>query len=571
MGKHFHQFDVVRYVGNESEGKVVYGEKLCVVKESEYLYTLCLNKNKEPLIIERPNLIMANQEFVNIGEEVETPLGCGTFKKVCDNDGEILNALVNIDGVDHFIEYSKMKQYNPVGCVLADKDFNIYRSIGDVNKKLKCYNLITKEEVWLDSKSLRRAAMTNTGTVLVVNSTGNLVDKSGVVYVMCEECKEYHPISECKQYKSFKYVCNGCIKKNNWKICPHCHNVVSRLYKVQDDGKEISVCVDCRRESYDHCSDCGKYYPKDTLTIVDGKKVCATCLSDTTKYGHCKNCGKYFMVSGENGQLGMCEECYHIFSSYHGNILSYHAPYRLPWLGKDNECHYGVEMEMDGAGESNTNSRKIHEIFEKKVTLMHDGSLDNGFEIISPPATYKAHMENMKWKEGFKEALHMGYLSDKVNTCGLHVHVDRAYFNDSKDVLEDKFAMLFANNIDWIRPFSRRKNYRYCSYEELDKKTSVEEALSNNVSNVKNCTKGRDHGVAINFGNKDTIEIRIFKGTLNYSTFKATMQFMVMFTTFIKYKSLGSLAKVGFKDFLAMARAKKFTEFIVYAGKRGLL
>ena len=571
MEKLFNQFDVVRYVGNESEGKVTYGEKLCVVKESEYLYTLCLNKHKQPILVERPNLIMANQDWFYIGEEVIIPNGYAILKQICDNDGKTLFALATIDGEDIVVKYSDMQKGSDVGVILADKDFNIYRSIGYVDKKLKCYNLITKEDVWLDSKSLRRATMTNTGTVLVVNSTGNLVDKTGVNYVMCDMCKEYHPIGECEPYENNKYICKDCIKKNNLKICPKCHKVVSRFYKVQDNGKEIGVCVDCRRDFYEHCFGCGKYYPKETLTEVDGKMVCNTCLSDTTKYGHCKNCGNYYLVSGDNGALGMCGACYHIFSSYHGDILSYHVPYRLPWLGKDNECHYGVEMEMDRGGERDIFSKKIHDIFEKKVVLMHDGSLDDGFEIISPPATFNAHMQNLKWKEGFTAALRMGYLSDKVNTCGLHVHVDRAYFNDTKEVLEDKFAMLFANNIDWIRPFSRRKNYRYCSYEGLEEKTTVEEVLKNKVSNVKNCDKSKNHSVAINFGNKNTIEIRIFKGTLNYATFVATMQFMSMFTTFIKYKSLGSLAKITFKDFLSMAKVKNYKEFILYVAKRGLL
>jgi hypothetical protein len=88
----------------------------------------------------------------------------------------------------------------------------------------------------------------------------------------------------------------------------------------------------------------------------------------------------------------------------------------------------GVELEFDCGGENNENAKSLLDIANKNgehIYCKHDGSLNEGFEIVSHPMTLDYHLHEMKWCEVMEEALSLDYLSHNTSTCSLHIHVNR--------------------------------------------------------------------------------------------------------------------------------------------------
>ena len=72
----------------------------------------------------------------------------------------------------------------------------------------------------------------------------------------------------------------------------------------------------------------------------------------------------------------------------------------------------------------------------ENVYCKHDGSLDDGFEIVTHPMSLEYHINEMPWCEVLGKAQQLGYRSHQANTCGLHVHVSRKAFGET-EVLQD--------------------------------------------------------------------------------------------------------------------------------------
>ena len=125
--------------------------------------------------------------------------------------------------------------------------------------------------------------------------------------------------------------------------------------------------------------------------------------------------------------------------------------------------YFGVELEIDGAGERSdrawllvnaANSNGLEHIYIK-----HDGSLEDGMEIVTHPMTLGYHLAEMPWGAVVAEAVRMGYTSHKACTCGLHVHVNRSAFGPSEEAQEAVIArILFFVENHWneLLWFSRR-------------------------------------------------------------------------------------------------------------------
>ena len=159
------------------------------------------------------------------------------------------------------------------------------------------------------------------------------------------------------------------------------------------------------------------------------------------------------------------------------------------------------------------------------IYCKHDGSLDDGFEIVSHPATLEYHTKTIPWKKILDEALEMGYYSHNSGTCGLHVHINRAALGESVEEQENTIARIvyfFEKFWDKILRFSRRTE------TQADRWASRYGcSMDNPKESLKGAkTSGLGRYTAVNLTNTFTVELRIFRGTLRYKTFMATLQFV---------------------------------------------
>lgn len=157
----------------------------------------------------------------------------------------------------------------------------------------------------------------------------------------------------------------------------------------------------------------------------------------------------------------------------------------------------------------------------ENIYIKSDGSIDDGFEIVSHPMTLDYHLNEMDWESVMQEAVNLGYRSHQTSTCGLHVHVNRDSFGLNQSEQEEVIGkILFFVEKHWAElfQFSRRSNYnmnRWSARYGFEK--TGKEILQ----------KAKDTGnryVAVNLRNYHTIEFRLFRGTLKYNTFVATLQ-----------------------------------------------
>lgn len=318
--------------------------------------------------------------------------------------------------------------------------------------------------------------------------------------------------------------------------CVHCHCELLDGEVSYTTTNNKHICADCI-DLYYKCDECGKYFKKSSVTgvCVGDLHVCRTCLNvtenDHPKYYRCTRCGKYYKYgegSTYNG-LSFCNDCYYIpsehgvnsYHSHHGNTLAFNVENSTSKRQSCQRLYLGVELEVDSS-EYHPNlsevSNSVKAMFPDKF-IMHerDGSLDNGFENITQPATLGYH-ESLKngYCNMFKYLISSGYRSHKTSTCGMHVHFNRSFFRTNEDVYVARLLELTSRFWPQLVKWSRRKGEtlnRWAAPYTDEPQSVVRESKGGYVS--------RYH--AINLSNEKTIEFRLFRGTLKWETYLATL------------------------------------------------
>jgi hypothetical protein len=193
--------------------------------------------------------------------------------------------------------------------------------------------------------------------------------------------------------------------------------------------------------------------------------------------------------------------------------------------------------------------------------LKSDGSLRNGFEIVSHPLSYK-YLMSIKplLKKMFAWLISNGATSHSNSTCGLHFHISRKAFKTDKQL--DNFIYLNEKYADKLNKFSRRKGDFHWSAFRLnkdDKKLATEKKTKNLI--IEKIKKGNaSRYTAINLTNKNTIEIRYNKGTLRLETFIASAQLIynIYQLAIVRNKTIETL------DFKDLINKGKHRELIAY-------
>ena len=147
---------------------------------------------------------------------------------------------------------------------------------------------------------------------------------------------------------------------------------------------------------------------------------------------------------------------------------------------------------------------------------------DEGFEIVSHPATLDSHMHSFPWEQMMDAAVAMGYRSHQATTCGLHVHISRDAFGRTEQAQEAAIArLLYFVEKFWaeLLRFSRRTQSQMNRWAA---RYGIRLTPFEQMNHAKNSCAGRY--TAVNLMNSDTVEIRMFRGTLKLNTLKATLQ-----------------------------------------------
>ena len=400
---------------------------------------------------------------------------------------------------------------------------------------------------------------------LVCNKCFNKMEQHTEI-VQCEDCNNWFTNHSDYVIEDIHgdYVCTDCYDNGSYTTCEDCGRAMNTdtdsTYTVH--GRyEFEVCEDCIDEYY-RCQDCEEWFTDNYVRRDDYDHcICDSCYDDY--YHTCEECGEIIHEDDtywDDDDNCYCHDCY---GRNHTSLIKNYGYKPDPEFSlvdseseNPNPMYLGVELETDNG---HNTSAVVDDIVEEMnfdslehVYCKHDGSLNgSGFEIVSHPCTLKFHSEEMPWSNVFDTLVNNGYRSHDTTTCGLHVHVNRDFFGETQDEQDlhiAKLIMLIDKFWDKVIVFTRRKTdnlNRWAARNNIEvTDTDLTTEILDKVKKQKN--NGRYH--AINLSNYYTIEFRIFRGTLKYETFIATLQFVSTMCIYAKQISLPEIWKVNFED-----------------------
>ena len=275
-------------------------------------------------------------------------------------------------------------------------------------------------------------------------------------------------------------------------ICPR-RNGASRRPR-------LPWCAPCVRNSAFECADCNETLHEDLSGGENsgGDRVCDGCADH---YFTCENCNGVF-CNDDYGSDGNCRECDKksaIIKPY--TFKQYDGP-----IGKG-PLFFGVELEVECTGDRDSIADTVADQLEDFAVLKEDGSLSDGFEIVTRPASLECQRDG--WKPFFDDRPE-GLKSFNTKTCGLHVHASRAAMTP----LQISKVVCFVNspeNQAFVEKIAGRPSGEWARYH------------GKKLATAGNRTGQRYE--AVNLENSKTIEFRIFKGTLKETSFWRCIEF----------------------------------------------
>lgn len=307
------------------------------------------------------------------------------------------------------------------------------------------------------------------------------------------------------------------------ETCTICNTPYPSEFLTEFDDELL--CHDCLEHETVLCHDCGERIRIDDNAGTSNFPLCMSCYE--SDYTTCDRCGRLIRCDDSNSlpddDYVYCDECFNILNSESDIVHDYYYKPSPIFYG-EGPRFFGVELEIDDGGESNDNVRSlsvISNINDELIYCKHDGSLDDGFEIVTHPMSLPFHEHEMPWGSILKKAVDLGYRSHQTDTCGLHIHVSRNAFGiyeDEQDKAIARILYFVERNWNELLIFSRR------TQRQLDRWASrygYKDRPSEMLEHVK---KGGSRYTCVNLSNRDTIEFRIFRGTLKLNTLIATLQ-----------------------------------------------
>ena len=229
-----------------------------------------------------------------------------------------------------------------------------------------------------------------------------------------------------------------------------------------------------------------------------------------------------------------------------------HLEFRNTKHDENPNLYLGVELEIGRGGELDENAEIAMNVMNnekgKFIYCSHDSSINDGFEIITYPGTIEYHKSRKSDYEAlFNKMRSLGYRSHDERTCGLHVHFSRAYYNEDGKETMNTIKLIYLIKKFWpeIVLFSRKDSDSIRRYAK-----EIDDQEKSYYDRWNRCEEHEGHYFALNITNHNTIEFRIFRGTLNLKTYMLTLQMVYNLVTGAKNHLLAELSNMKFEDFL---------------------
>lgn len=341
--------------------------------------------------------------------------------------------------------------------------------------------------------------------------------------------------------------------------CKAKHQINSAMSAVNDDIQGAGVIVDpidllgnlFPTIAFYACHDCNNIGRSGyAQRRDDGEPLCQSCADESYYYN--PDSGRY-----QDNEYHSAPD---LIGEYHS---SKHRLNRIPsaYDARKPRVLLGLELEMECDIREDVAHAITNDLgrFEDDYGIEHDyafferdGSLNNGIEMVTAWTGLDVHEQMLK--RAFTTVPN-GAKSHNTATCGLHVHVCKS----TMTTLHASKLILFINdarNRELIKAIARRDNASYAQFK--DKKTDFKDWTKPLIRDTKAGHKGialrglnRDRYEALNFQNPNTIEFRLFKGSLKLPTIMACLEFSFLAWHFTKDAGVTDLTSASFLRFIS--------------------
>ena len=397
----------------------------------------------------------------------------------------------------------------------------------------------------------------------LVETTVTVRDFNGNEMQWCEDCAEFYgyQCDHCGEWfeehpnivemddGSTEHWCDRCVEDAS--CCDHCGSYCESTEAVIVRGSAWrgydyeQWCEHCRDNHTVTCEDCDNVFSEDSdlarrhyVWGVGEIDLCESCIDD--HYTTCYECGDlvhYDDARYDSWDDPYCPDCIgnhresenvHCYGHTSGDVFWLKADLAKSWYELKGDEHQklflGIELETDGNDNRGSLADDIaSEYDDEHIVCKEDGSLgEDGLEIVSLPMTPEVHLTSGMWERIAELVRYHDGTSHDAGTCGLHIHMSRNYFADHDAVY--RLDRLFHRFEQQMVRFSRRRydDLHWCRIGEDDLHEIPDVHERKKKWEDKKACAGRYE--AVNDTNTATVEIRLWRGTLNMETFRATVE-----------------------------------------------
>ena len=318
-------------------------------------------------------------------------------------------------------------------------------------------------------------------------------------------------------------VCRDCVR-----VCERCDDTMASGDSYGWIRGDDLWCSDCLDAHAAWCDNCEQWHLDGSMYLEDRSgSYCEYCVSDAY---YCDDCDAYYADGCDSG---------HGDDDYsNGTRLIHDYSYRPDAIfystKPEDRLFFGIEIETEARG-GNYETRRdaaeyAHRLEDSELAyLKNDGSLNCGFEVVTHPMTHDYYMQEATelWDtlEGLRTTYNMR--SWGTSTCGLHIHISRTGFNGGGHM--HRFLNLVYSNQDFYENLAGRGSDQWAKFTDVNKPYLVKDddgetrwrndrkQFANKILHGENT----DRYSAVNTQNRHTLEMRIFKGTLNSGKIKS--------------------------------------------------
>lgn len=330
-------------------------------------------------------------------------------------------------------------------------------------------------------------------------------------------------------------------------------NDVVDLFNSKFNDYDFGVCEDCGLVEID----------SNFHTAYDGDRiVCNSCFEE---YYYHDRSGQYVHNDDQNYSEDNDDDD-SIIGEYHSSADNLG---KIPSLfdKRKSQIFLGLELEIEvnedysrsdkaemilsniGVYTDNQNDRYTYCLAED------DGSLNHGFELVTGYTGLDVHEKQLAY---FKKPIR-GLRSHDTSTCGLHIHIDKhnVTLNHATKMI---LFMNDSGNQKLIKTIARRSSNRFCKV--LNKKADYSWLKSAKRSSDPLRQLNEDRYECLNFHNDNTIEFRLFKGTLKFESIMSCLEFTYATWFFCKDNGYQDLTTDNFIQFICKPENRSDTKYL---------